>query len=93
MKKFFKVISTIIAAVCCFGVFASCGAGETITVGYTDYAPMNYTNEAGELVGFDTELAKKTFEDLGYKVRFKEIDCKTRGRSDFLRKRHGKQRK
>jgi polar amino acid transport system substrate-binding protein len=35
---------------------------------------MNYENEAGELVGFDTELAKAVFEDLGYKVRFKLIE-------------------
>jgi polar amino acid transport system substrate-binding protein len=54
---------------------AACGGNEkTITVGYTDYAPMNYENEAGELVGFDTELAKQVFEDLGYEVRFKLIE-------------------
>ena len=28
-----------------------------MTIGYTVYAPMNYTDENGEFVGFDTELA------------------------------------
>ena len=49
-------------------------SAKTITIGYTDYAPMNYTDENGDLVGFDTELATKMFEELGYKVRFKLID-------------------
>ena len=51
------------------------GGGETktVTIGYTDYAPMNY-EEDGVLVGFDTELAKKVFSELGYEVRFKLID-------------------
>lgn len=46
---------------------------NTITVGYTDYEPMNYT-ENGVLVGFDTELALMVFNALGYEVRFKLID-------------------
>jgi len=68
-------MATVLATVGCLGALACCKTDEkTITVGYTDYAPMNYTNDKGELVGFDTELAKKTFEELGYKVRFKEIE-------------------
>ncbi len=47
----------------------------TITVGYTIYEPMNYENENGELVGFDTELAQKVFTNLGYdEVLFQLID-------------------
>lgn len=54
-------------------VFAGCKKEEeVITVGYTIYAPMNFM-ENGELVGFDTDLAKAVFEELGYKVLFKEI--------------------
>ena len=75
MKKIFKAVATVLATVGCLGTLACCKTDEkTITVGYTDYAPMNYTNDKGELVGFDTELAQKTFEELGYKVRFKEIE-------------------
>lgn len=77
MKKGFKVAAAGFLAACSLGSFGACG-GQTITVGYTDYAPMNYENEAGELVGFDTELAKEVFSDLGYKVRFKLIDWSNR---------------
>ena len=73
MKKFVaKAVGCILAAVSVFSL-ASCNK-QTITVGYTDYAPMNYTDENGELVGFDTELAKEMFADLGYEVRFKLIE-------------------
>ena len=73
MKKFVaKAVGCVLAAVSVFS-FASCNK-KTITVGYTDYAPMNYTDENGELVGFDTELAKEIFADLGYEVRFKLIE-------------------
>jgi polar amino acid transport system substrate-binding protein len=34
---------------------------------------MNYRNDQGEFVGFDTDLATAVFEKLGYKVIFKEI--------------------
>ncbi len=44
-----------------------------IVVGYTIYKPMNYLDESGKLVGFDTELAEMVFTNLGYKVTFKEI--------------------
>ena len=49
-------------------------ASKAITVGYTIYAPMNYLDEAGNLIGFDTDLAKAVFEGLGYTVIFQEID-------------------
>ena len=41
------------------------GKGEMI-IGYTVYAPMNYTDENGEFVGFDTELAEAVCEELGF---------------------------
>ena len=74
MKKLFTVLLAALLGLSCLA-FAACGNNEkTVTVGYTDYAPMNYTDENGKLVGFDTELAEKVFGDLGYKVRFKLID-------------------
>ena len=77
MKKVVaKILGGILAltSVCSIGAMSACSNEKTITVGYTDYAPMNYEDENGELVGFDTELAKQVFGDLGYKVRFKLID-------------------
>ena len=46
--------------------------GELI-IGITYFAPMNYENEDGELVGFETEFAKAVCEKLGVKAKFQEI--------------------
>lgn len=70
-----KLIALLLAAVLLVTCFAGCKKDEeTIVVGYTIYAPMNYKDESGELIGFDTDLAKAVFENLGYKVVFQEID-------------------
>ena len=47
---------------------------KTIVVGYTIYEPMNYLDESGKLIGYDTELAEAVFANLGYEVIFQEID-------------------
>ena len=49
-----------------------------MTIGYTVYAPMNYTDENGEFVGFDTELATAVCEQLGVEPEFVEINWDTR---------------
>ena len=71
MKKFIALALVLMAAIT---LFAGCKEEKTVVVGYTDYAPMNYLDESGKLVGFDTELAEAVFEGLGYKVVFKEIE-------------------
>ena len=81
MKKF---IAMLMAALLVVGCFAACQpsseGGETqaqqrtVVVGYTIYEPMNYTDESGKLIGFDTELAEAVFAKLGYKVMFQLID-------------------
>ena len=50
----------------------------TMTIGYTVYAPMNYTDENGEFVGFDTELATAVCEQLGVEPKFAEINWDTK---------------
>ncbi len=61
----------------------------TLVIGMTDYAPMNYPDENGEWIGFDTEFAYLVAEELGVEVKFvpivwdtkwfslkaKDIDC------------------
>ncbi len=69
MKKLLAILLCLITVF----ALASCGSQETIVVGYTIYKPMNYKDETGKLVGFDTELAEKVFGNLGYEVNFKEI--------------------
>lgn len=72
MKKIIAIaLSVMLLALC----FAGCQSKkDTVVVGYTIYAPMNYLDENGELIGFDTDLAKAVFEGLGYEVIFQEID-------------------
>ena len=43
-------------------------------VGYTLFAPIAYKTDAGELIGFDIELAKAVAELIGIEVEFKEIE-------------------
>ncbi|MBP3509961.1 MAG: transporter substrate-binding domain-containing protein [Oscillibacter sp.] len=50
----------------------------SMTIGYTVYAPMNYTDDNGEFTGFDTELAQMVCEKLGVEPNFQEIDWGTK---------------
>lgn len=72
-----KILCTIFAigliAAFSIGMVACNDTDKVINVGYTIFDPMNYTDADGNFVGFDTELAKKVFTDLGYKVNFKQI--------------------
>ena len=45
------------------------GKGK-MTIGYTVYEPMNYTDENGTFTGFDTELATAVCEKLGVEPDF-----------------------
>lgn len=50
----------------------------SMTIGYTVYEPMNYTDESGEFTGFDTELATAVCEKLGVEPDFVEINWDTK---------------
>ncbi len=45
-----------------------------LVVGITLFAPMNYEDENGELIGFETEFAKAVGAKLGLEVKFQVID-------------------
>jgi len=46
-----------------------------IVVGLDDtFVPMGFRNQAGELVGFDVDLAKEIFERIGITPKFQPID-------------------
>ncbi|MBQ6626368.1 MAG: transporter substrate-binding domain-containing protein [Ruminococcus sp.] len=53
-------------------------ANGKLKIGYTVYDPMNYTDENGEFVGFDTEYAKLVCEELGVEPEFIEINWDTK---------------
>ena len=70
-----KLVAVCLIAVLIMSCFAGCGGGKkAVVVGYTIYAPMNYEDENGNLIGFDTELAQAVFSNLGYEVIFQKID-------------------
>ena len=49
-----------------------------LVVGYTVYAPMNYTDDNGVFTGFDTELATAVCEKLGVEPEFVIINWDTK---------------
>ena len=71
MKKLLALLLAVLMVAACF---AGCASKPTVVVGYTVYEPMNYEDENGKLVGFDTELAEAVFANLGYEVIFKLIE-------------------
>ena len=80
MKKLLAFVLSLVAVMtACFGLTACGGKNESgitdgkLTIGYTIYKPMNYT-EDGEFVGFDTELAKMFCTEIGVEADFVEID-------------------
>jgi polar amino acid transport system substrate-binding protein len=48
-------------------------SGGTLVCGVTDYEPMNFRDNAGNWIGFDTEFALLVGEKLGMEVEFQEI--------------------
>lgn len=86
-----KLISILLILTLTFA-FAACGGTQVeeqsdmeyvtengkMVIGYTVYAPMNYTDENGDFVGFDTELSLIVCEQLGVEPEFVEINWDTK---------------
>lgn len=85
-KKSIALILAALAVIMCFAL-AACG-GEDVNavsdlayikekgkmiIGYTEFAPMNYKNDAGEFVGFETDFAKAVCEELDVEAEFQLI--------------------
>ncbi len=75
-----KIICLALALLMCALPLVACSKqnDETLVVGYTIYEPMNYTDESGKLVGFDTELAEAVAAKLGMEIKFQEIEWKNK---------------
>ena len=80
MKKLLTVLFTAILAItACMGLTA-CGESKgtledgKLIIGFTQYAPMNYYDDNGVLIGFDTDLAKAFCEEIGVEFKFVEIN-------------------
>jgi len=50
----------------------------SLVIGITEYAPMNYYDESGKLIGFDTEFAEAVCAYLGIKAEFIVINWETK---------------
>ena len=82
MKKLTALFLSAILALS----FTACGSSEptvtttdkttkTVVIGVDDtFAPMGFRDEAGELVGFDIDLANELLGRLGYEAKFQVID-------------------
>ncbi len=74
MKKYIKILSIFLCALMICSLFAGCGTessetseitDDTMLIAYTeDQAPFLYTDENGNLTGFDVELIAATFDSF-----------------------------
>lgn len=82
MKKF---LACLTASVMLAATLVGCGKANAtdweyiknkneMVIGITLYEPMNYYDESGKLIGFDTEFAEAVSEITGVPVRFQEIE-------------------
>jgi polar amino acid transport system substrate-binding protein len=53
-------------------------AKGTLIVGITEFEPMDYTDDSGEWIGFDADMARIVGEKLGVEVQFVVIDWDTK---------------
>ncbi|MDR3295825.1 MAG: transporter substrate-binding domain-containing protein [Clostridiales Family XIII bacterium] len=53
-------------------------ANGKLVIGITEYEPMNYYDENGKLIGFDTEFAEAVCAKLGVEPEFQIIDWDTK---------------
>lgn len=85
MRKTIKSISLILALLMLAVILPGCSSKSdsdykyikdkgTLVIGITQYPPMNFYDENGKLIGFDTELAEVVCEKLGLKAEFIEIN-------------------
>lgn len=88
MKKIAALVMAMLMVTC---LFAGCAKKEaanddlsyvkdkgTLVIGITEYAPMNYYDDSGKLIGFDTEFAEAVCEKLGVAPEFTVIDWNTK---------------
>ncbi|MGN1110165.1 MAG: transporter substrate-binding domain-containing protein [Oscillospiraceae bacterium] len=82
MKK--KIMAFVLAAAAALGLCGCKGNTDSdwsyiekkgeLVVGITYFEPMNYFDDNGELVGFETEFTKAVCEKLGVTPKFQEIN-------------------
>lgn len=79
MKKLLAIIMACLTALCCCFAFTACNQKEDITlIVYTNagFAPFEYIDDDGNVVGVDIDIMNKIGEELGYKVIINDISFK-----------------
>jgi len=84
MKTFSKILALVLAGLMAAAIVAGCspankdwediGPKGKMTIGITDFPPMNYKDESGKWTGFETEFAEAVCAILGVTPEFVEID-------------------
>ncbi len=83
MKKILSLVLAIVMVASMAISFTSCKKDSDwekveekgyFVCGITVYKPMNYFDDDGNLVGFDTEFAQAVAEELGVEVKFQVIN-------------------
>ncbi|MBR6549467.1 MAG: transporter substrate-binding domain-containing protein [Clostridia bacterium] len=71
MKKIALLLALLMTLSVCF---VGCDSKDTLVVGITDFAPMDYKDADGNWIGFDADMAKAFAESMGMEVEFVEIE-------------------
>lgn len=83
MKRILSMALSVVMVLSMLIAFSACGSDSDwakiekdgyFTCGITVYAPMNYFDDDGNLVGFDTEFAKAVAKELGVEAKFQVIE-------------------
>ena len=80
MKRIFTLLlAAVMLALACVS-FVACTESkkDKLVIGITYYKPMNYKDDTGKLVGFDTEFAEAVCEKLCKEPEFLVIDWKNK---------------
>ena len=82
-RKILAIVLVLVLVLSCVAAFTACKSKKTdaeyildkgtLICGITLYEPMNYFNNDGDLVGFDTEFAEAVAEKLGIEAKFQVI--------------------
>ncbi|MBR1747713.1 MAG: transporter substrate-binding domain-containing protein [Clostridia bacterium] len=78
MKKVLSIVMVIALVATCMVALFACGAPEDTLQVYTNagFAPFEYVNSAGKVVGVDIDIMNYIGKELGYKVIINDIEFK-----------------
>ena len=74
MKRIIALVLALVTIACCAFALTSCKSEDELIIGITYFAPMNYKDKDGKLIGFETEFAEAVCKEIGMKPKFQEID-------------------